>query len=298
MTGQKRNMSVILTIEHLDLDQTLGCGQTFRWCRERSGVWHGPIGDCVVTLDNRREGLRAESTPHRADLPGRVSTYLRADDDIGRVHAAISRDEVLADGLHELKGLHLVKMDEWECVLSYVLATYANIPRIKGMIERLSSRYGDVIDGEAHAFPSLDQMRGATMSDLERCGLGYRARHVERLCRQLDEDVLGSMRRMKYEELRSSLLELPGVGDKVADCIALFGFGRLESFPIDVWIERALLRLYGVRGSYSKLRRFATDRFGEHAGYAQEYIYFNERVFASRGRCLFTRPDGSCGRTP
>ena len=90
-----------------------------------------------------------------------------------------------------------------------------------------------------------------------------------------------------YENLRRDLVELPGVGEKVADCVSLFGFGRLESFPIDVWMERALKRLYGQKGSYSKLRHFAADRFGKYAGYAQEYIYHNERMRGRTGACMF-----------
>lgn len=97
-----------------------------------------------------------------------------------------------------------------------------------------------------------------------------------------------SMRSMDYDELRVALKELPGVGDKVADCVALFGFGKLEAFPIDVWIERALARLYRRRGTYRSLLEFARDRFGPYAGYAQEYLYYNERAHAPGGACLFS----------
>jgi N-glycosylase/DNA lyase len=114
----------------------------------------------------------------------------------------------------------------------------------------------------------------------------------------MDDRRIRSMKRMRYEGLRADLLELPGVGNKVADCVSLFGFGRLEAFPIDVWIERAMERLYGVTGSYDRLRHFAAERFGPYAGYAQEYIYHNERIHSRSGDCLFTRQDGSCDRTP
>jgi N-glycosylase/DNA lyase len=97
------------------------------------------------------------------------------------------------------------------------------------------------------------------------------------------------MKDLSYIELRKKLMELPGVGEKVADCVSLFGFGKLESFPIDVWMERALARLYGRRGSYLRLREFAQERFGQYAGYAQEYIYHNERTRAHDGACAFTR---------
>jgi N-glycosylase/DNA lyase len=111
---------------------------------------------------------------------------------------------------------------------------------------------------------------------------------VHMVCKSIDEQSIESMKGMSYENLRERLIELPGVGEKVADCVSLFGFGRLESFPIDVWIERALKRLYGQKGSYSRLRHFANERFGKFAGYAQEYIYHNERMRGRTGVCLFS----------
>lgn len=291
-------MSVRFQIRHLDLDQTLGCGQTFRWNRADSGAWTGPVGDCVVTLRRSSQWLSADSVPGRRDLRRRVETYLRADDDIGRVHAALSADPVMARGLEAVGGLRIVKMDEWECLVSYVLATFANIPRIAGMIERLASKYGDPVDADVHGFPSPGRLRGASVGDLRACGLGYRAGYVAGICRAVDEGRLAEMGRMSDAELRDALLELPGVGDKVADCVSLFGFGRLSAFPIDVWVERALARLYRVRGPYSALRGFAAERFGGYAGYAQEYLFYNERVLSGSGGCVFTRRGGSSGRTP
>lgn len=96
------------------------------------------------------------------------------------------------------------------------------------------------------------------------------------------------MTRMDLARLRDGLKSLPGVGDKVADCVSLFGFGRLEAFPIDVWMERALKRLYGQEGTYRRLREFAAERFGEFAGYAQEYMYMNERGLSSGKTCAFS----------
>ena len=291
-------MSTRLQVPHLDLDLTLGCGQTFRWQRLDSGTWRGPIGDCLVTLSRKGDRLHADSAPQRDDLRRRVSTYLRVDDDIGRIQAELADDPVMTRGMGALKGLRLVKMDEWECLMSYVLATFANIPRISRMIDMVASRYGEPVAEGVHAFPTIDQLGCASIDELRSCGLGYRAEYVAGICQIVDERRLDTMRRMPDHALRAALMELPGVGDKVADCVSLFGFGRLRSFPIDVWMERALSRLYGVEGSYLTLRSFAAERFGAYAGYAQEYLYHNERVLSRRGGCVFTRPGGSSGRTP
>lgn len=291
-------MSTRLRVPHLDLDQTLGCGQTFRWRRQDVDTWQGPIGDHLVTLRRSGQWLYADSIPSEEDLSFRVSTHLRADDDIVAIHEGLSKDPVMATGVEALKGLRLVKMDEWECLVSYVLATFANIPRISKMVERLSSEYGDRITNEVHAFPTIDQLREASVDQLRACGLGYRAEHVVGVCRLMDERRLDRMRNMPDHGLREALLELPGVGDKVADCVSLFGFGRLSAFPVDVWMERALSRLYGIEGSYRRLRMFAAERFGANAGYAQEYMYYNERVLSGKGMCVFTRQGDSSDRTP
>jgi N-glycosylase/DNA lyase len=291
-------MSARIRISGLDLDITLGCGQTFRWRRLGPGAWRGPIGDCVVDLRNNGRWLFAESKPVREDLRARVSGYLRLGDDIDQIRAELSRDPVIGDGPAALRGLRLVKMDEWECLASYTLATFANIPRITKMIETLSGKFGDSIDGEWHAFPSVSRLRKARVGQLRACGLGYRAEYLAALSRAVDEKRIDAMSRMPDDELRVTLLGLPGVGNKVADCVMLFGFGRLGAFPIDVWVMRALSRLYGVDGTYRELRDFATSRFGRNAGYAQEYLFYNERVLSTAGACVFTRPGGSSCRTP
>ena len=298
MSRKKGHMNVRLRIRHLDLDQTLGCGQTFRWSGAVPGTWSGPIGDCVVTLRREGQWLHSDSVPERLDLGRRVSTYLRTEDDIGRVHAELSKDPVMAKGLGAVEGLRLVKMDEWECLISYVLATFANIPRITKMIEHLASRFGSPITDVMNSFPTIGQLRTASVGELRACGLGYRAEYVAGICRLVDDDRLAEMQHMPDDDLRMALLELPGVGNKVADCVSLFGFGRLGAFPIDVWVERALARLYGARGSYRTLRDFAAERFGGHAGYAQEYLFYNERSLSGSGGCVFTRPGGSSDRTP
>lgn len=284
----RTEMRFDLEISPLDLDQTLGCGQTFRWHRSADGAWSGPLGRHSVTISMSGRRLEVEAFPGGRGVREFVASHLRADDDIRSIQRILAKDPVLKRGLAHVKGLRIVKTDEWECLVSFVLATYANIPRITKMIETLSSRFGSPIAPGVRAFPTHAQLSAVSKAELAECGLGYRAGYVRELCETVDEGVIEDMKKLPYNDLRERLKELPGVGDKVADCVSLFGFGRLESFPIDVWMERALARLYHQKGTYGKLRSFAVRRFGQYAGYAQEYLYFNERLKAGDGACVFS----------
>lgn len=282
-------MRLELDIEPLDLAQTLGCGQTFRWKPREDGSWVGPLDSQLVTLRQSGPRLLMEAVPGGRGVRELVETHLRKRDDVEKVRRALSKDPVLAPGLGRFSGLRIVKLEEWECLCSFALATYANIPRIGKMIETLASRFGKKITGNVHAFPTIERMKRVSIAELSECGLGYRTQYIHDMSQMLDRDRIDGFKRLGYEELRNELMELPGVGDKVADCVALFGFGQLEAFPIDVWMKRALERLYGQTGSYGKLRAFAQARFGPCAGYAQEYLYYNERARAPKGACAFSK---------
>lgn len=279
-----------IQLSPLNLQQTLGCGQTFRWSALPDGSWQGPLRDQLITLSMSRERLLIRSIPGTRNAKTIVRSHLRAGDDVAAIQKTLAeRDAVVARGMHNLKGLRIVRLDEWECLVSFALATYANIPRISKMIETLARRYGTEIVSGVYSFPTLEQMKRARLPDLSRCGLGYRAKYIHSISSNLSEGDLARFKRLPYDDLREKLKELPGVGDKVADCVALFGFGKLESFPIDVWMERSLARLYKQKGSYAKLAAFAHERFGEFAGYAQEYLYYNERAHAPNGACMFSK---------
>ena len=277
-----------LEIAPLDLGLTLGCGQNFRFRAQPDGTWSGVLGEHHLVLRQRGTKIEGTATPGGKNVDELVLDLLRAQDDVDKIQRKLSRDFVLALGIRSMRGLRIVKLDEWECLISYVLATYANIPRIAKMVEALATSFGHRIYQGAYSFPDRRRLARASVKELKECGLGYRAEYVKAICDTVDEDMLDQMNRLSYTYLRKDLIEMPGVGDKVADCVSLFGFGRLEAFPIDIWIERAMARLYKQKGSYRKLREFATERFGEYAGYAQEYLYHNERMHAREAACAFS----------
>jgi len=253
----------------LDLDHTLGCGQVFRWKKER-GLWKGVVDGRMAVLRQDGPGVRIVSGMDQE----RFRSYFRLEDDLEGVYAELGGDPVLADYFKRYRGLRLIRQDPWECLASYVLATNANIPRIQGMIERVCRTFGEEMDG-FFAFPTPERLLDRCQR-AEGCGLGYRAKRFIELAGMAyrEEFDLDAFRSMGYEECVRELVRLPGVGPKVADCVSVFSLEHLEAFPVDVRIRRAMAELYGMKGSYRQVSRAARERFGRWAGYAQEYIYY------------------------
>ena len=259
-----------MDLGRIDLDHTLSCGQAFRW-RKEGGAWWGVIDGRAVRLEQKRRRVEVES-----ELPNaRIESYFRADDDYEEIIREISKEGYVASLVRRFPGLRLLRQDPWECSASYVLATFSNIPRIKGMIERICALYGEEIEPGLHAFPDPKAI-AENGEGAEACGLGFRCRRFVEFAARVDRGEVDfpRLKASGYEEAHRSLVRLEGIGDKVADCIAVFSLDHLEAFPIDVRIGRTLKERYGVFGSYSKVSAFARGRFGPFAGYSQEFIYY------------------------
>ncbi|MFP4169455.1 MAG: DNA-3-methyladenine glycosylase family protein [Methanomassiliicoccales archaeon] len=253
----------------LDLDHTLGCGQVFRWFREGEW-WSGVLGDREVWLRQCHGHL---------EIRGRVTEelvrrYLRADDDLRLIYREISADPVVADLVRRYHGLRLIRQDPWECSLSYLLATHANFPRIQRMVEAVCREFGRPLEFGRYSFPSPEEIVGRG-ERARHCGLGFRCDRMVEFARSVSRGELDleALKEMDYRDCVSELKRFKGVGDKVADCVALFSLEHLNAFPVDVRIKRALGRHYGVEGPYRKVREFAQEHFGRFAGYAQEFLY-------------------------
>jgi N-glycosylase/DNA lyase len=276
------------------LDVTLCCGQVFRWDK-RGEWWYGVARDKAFKV--RQVGGKFEYANADAKF---VEHYFGLDDNLQKIVDSITKDTHIDKAVKEYWGLRLIKQDPWECLISYICATYKSIAAIKHMLNNLACKFGEKtgFDGfEFCAFPTCRKLAGATEADLAKCGLGYRAKYVlatsQRICRE-DFD-LETLRKLPYAEAKEKLMEFPGVGAKVADCVLLFSLGKTEAFPVDVWVKRVILNHYrdklsqelakklSVRdslssGDYEKLNAFGRSYFGEYAGYAQEYLYHYERM--------------------
>lgn len=278
----------------LNLETTLCCGQAFRW-EKQAEWWIGVTGQGPFKIRQHADHLESENVS-----ASHVKEYFGLEDDLPNIYTRIGRDRIMRKAIQEFSGLRILRQDPWECLISYICATYKSIPAIKSMIQKLCAKFGDETHFEGrshHSFPTSTALAEATIAELEQCGLGYRAKYVSGTARIISEGAvdLEQLRLMSYEQARRELLRFPGVGCKVADCVLLFSLGRLEAFPVDVWMRRAILRHYGKHlphelttkiesekslsnAEYGKLGQFGRSYFGEYAGYAQEYLYHYERV--------------------
>jgi N-glycosylase/DNA lyase len=277
-----------------DLEATLCCGQAFRW--ERQGEWwHGVVGERVIKIRQAGQSLEIQNTDDSF-----ARNYFGLHDDLTSILSQISKDEHVRQAVDMFQGLRILRQDPWECLISYICATYKNIAAIKQMLYNLSRRFGRKVSLDSqdfYAFPKPGKLAEASEVELAECGLGYRVRYVQETARIVYYGLfdLENLRKKSYEQARAELLNLPGVGPKAADCILLFSLEKLQSFPIDVWIRRAILKHYAdhfsgelvarisekeslTNSEYKELSLFGRRYFGEFAGYAQEYLYHYERT--------------------
>jgi N-glycosylase/DNA lyase len=277
-----------------NLDVTLCCGQVFRWDK-RGDWWYGVVGDTVFKVRQINAKLEFANADEQF-----IKNYFGLDDDLQEIREGIGRDENIKTALQEFWGLRIIRQDPWECLISYVCATYKSIAVIKQMLLMLSKRFGEkkTLEGyDFYTFPKPEKLANTTESGLAACGLGYRTKYVLETSKKIyegDFDLEG-LRKMPYQQARKELCGLSGVGLKVADCILLFSLGKLDAFPVDIWVKRALLKHYAAHFpnafikkmssqeslsnlAYERLNEFGRNYFGEYAGYAQEYLYHYERM--------------------
>lgn len=263
------------------LDRTVTSGQCFRWTLTPGGA-RGVVDGTVSVVRQMPEGLAiAWEGPEQP--PEHLVRHLGADQPLVQIEAALAADPVIRRLLAYTSGIAIMRQDPWECLVSYVISAFNNIPKIQLSVRKLSERFGEPIartTGE-WTFPPPERLADATLRDLRACALGYRARYVREIARLVaDRRIdLGAVASMPFGEARDALLALPGVGEKVADCVLLFGLGRREAFPVDVWVQRAVERWYfgGRSRTPRAIRAWAADRFGALAGYAQQHLFAGVR---------------------
>jgi N-glycosylase/DNA lyase len=276
------------------LDVTLCCGQVFRW--DKVGYWwYGVATDKVFKVRQLGGQFQYENADEEF-----IQHYFGLDEDLEKIAASINMDSHIAKALKEYWGLRLINQDPWECLISYICATFKNIPAIKHMLNNIARKFGEKtkLDGcEFYTFPKHETLAAAKEQELMECGLGYRAKYVLAASKRISEIdfEFEALKRLPYLEAKKALMNFPGVGAKVADCVLLFSLNKTEAFPVDVWVKRVILNHYGDKlapellqklsksnslssGDYEQLNAFGRSYFGKYAGYAQEYLYHSERM--------------------
>ncbi len=239
--------------------------------------------------DTEDKRIEARCNGRRIDLKDEIRRRFRLGDDIDELYRRINTDKMISGAIERYRGMRVTLNEPWETTLCFIVSQFNNVKRIRGIVRKIIDNFGEEIygpDGKVfHTFPQADVIRELKVDDIMRCGAGFRARYIRSAAEYCTDNIdLNRLNGRSYEDIKSELMQIEGVGDKVADCIALMGFGRFEAFPIDVWIKRTVERMYfnGKARRVREIHDFARERWGDTAGFAQQYIFWYGRNVMDR----------------
>ena len=267
-----------------DLATTLDSGQTFHWKKAGEG-FVGTIGDEPVYVEQRSETLL-----FAGGSAGLLRHYFALDHPLGEICASFPDDAPMNEARAYCRGLRILRQPRWECLASFITSSMKQVAHIRQISEALRQRFGRerrIGHHTVYSYPPAQMIAQASEGDLRECALGYRARNLLATAGRVasGEADLDGWAALADAELQMKLLGLPGVGAKVAHCVMLFAYERLQAFPIDVWIARILRERYFPRKrkvTERQMRDFSRKYFGAHGGYAQQYLFHHARKTASR----------------
>lgn len=262
---QRKNDLILKGVKCLSLPLTLDCGEAFRWEEQEDGSWSGVAFSKFLNIREDDGGNFILKNTSEEDFEAVWRNYFDLDRDYAAICEELKKDPLVAQSIDEYYGIRILNQDPWEALVSFVISQQNSIKRIKGIIKRLCEAYGEEICEGAYSFPSAERLSALEVADLEAIGAGYRAKYIKRLA----DDVaagrinLAEIKAMPLEDAKAALLDIYGVGIKVANCALLFGFQFVECFPVDVWMKRVLE--YYPNG--------LPECFKGYEGIAQQYLF-------------------------
>ena len=268
------------------------CGQCFRWNEELDKSYTGIFGKNVLNVKQEpdEEGYKITFTGVcNGNIEDICKNYFDLNRDYEEIKNKLSKiDEFMAQSISYGEGIRILNQDLWEMIISFIISANNNIPRIKGIIERMSKKYGEEIEFRGkkyYTFPTIEALKNASKEELRTLGMGFRDKYIYETTKIIAEKQvdLESLKNKETKQAREELLKLNGVGPKVADCILLFStLKRLDVFPIDVWVRRVMNDLYihnedETKVSKKQIENLAKEKFGELEGFAQQYLFYWRR---------------------
>ena len=268
---ENNNGVYIENITNLDLLQTLDCGQSFRWIQLPDGSFKGIAYGKSVTVRLKDSTLYIDNTT-KEDFDKIWRSYFDLDLDYGKIKEDIGKlHPILDEATKYAPGIRILRQEPFEALITFIISQNNNIKRIKGIVQRFCESFGEQISENEFAFPTAEKTATLTEDDLAPLRAGFRNRYIIDAGQKVasGEVNLELCKTLPYEEARKELIKIKGVGTKVADCTLLFGMHRTEAFPIDVWMKKAMAKLFP---------EMSANDFGEHAGIAQQYIFHYSRM--------------------
>lgn len=281
----KEQKLVLKNIDSFKLEDIFECGQCFRWDRQEDGSYIGVIKNGVLKVSKQGKSVAFEGVLE-GDINSIVYDYFDLETNYNDFKDRLSKiDDNMKRSIEFGNGIRILNQDLWEMVISFIISANNNIPRIKGIINRISEKVGQKVtwNGKDYfLFPSPEELSKLSVADLRALGTGFRDKRIYNTTQMIinKEFNLDSLIKIKStEEIRNELLKLDGVGEKVADCILLFALHRFDTFPVDVWVRRVMNVLYihnedEAKVNKKQIREVAYSLFGEIEGIAQQYLFY------------------------
>ncbi len=278
----KQSVSNLSVNFKVNFDYSINSGQVFLW-KKIDAKWYGVDGKRVLVLENTQKFKK--NMKYETD-------FFRLDDNFEKISNDLKNDNYVRNALKMFPGLRLIRQNPFQCYISFIVSSNSNIPNIKSRLQNLCKTFGrrKMVDGkEFFLFPEPSDLANASVLDIKKCGLGYRAKAVKTaslsvLDKKIDFDFL---KKIDYHTAKEELIKVFGIGNKVADCILLFSLEKLEAFPLDRWMLRILQKYYSkefqistktlTEKTYDQLHENIVEHFGSYAGYAQQFLFKMER---------------------
>lgn len=282
------NNIIVEKIEDFDLGQTMECGQCFHFVKlDENEYGLSAFGKMLHIKQQGSDITFYDTTQEDFDFTWR--RYFDLDRDYGHIKEFLLKgDEKLNESIETMYGVRILNQDFFETLISFIISQNKQIPHIKKIVADISRKFGkklgNIGEEEFYSFPTQEELMAATVEDLKELKTGFRAPYIYDAVHMLAGGEISEqdLRNMAIDECRNSLMKIKGVGMKVANCCMLFGLGKREAFPVDVWIKRIMEYMYfeGNKTDNIVIEKFATDKFGEYGGYAQQYLFYYGKTMA------------------
>ena len=259
---------------------SINSGQVFLW-KKINSKWHGINGKSILTLKDKI------NTKNKKQYD-----FFRFGDDFQGIKRRLSKDNILRNAIERFPGMRILRQDPFQCYISFIVSSNSNIPNIQTRLQKLCTTFGEKKiknEQEFFLFPEPESLASASINDIAKCGLGYRSKYVKKAAISVNDGTINfaSLKKQNYYDARNELCTIFGIGKKVADCILLFSLDKLEAVPLDRWVLRILQKYYSKEfeiktksitdRTYDELHDKTIDYFGKYAGYAQQFLFKNER---------------------
>ena len=266
----------------IDIDNSINSGQVFLW--EKCGSdWYGINGQDILKI-NKNAVIKS--------IQNSKTDFFRKNDNMQEIIKSISKDKTVKKAIKQYEGLRIFKQDPFQCMISFIISSNSNIQKIKNSLEKITKKFGvkvEIQNKEFFLFPKPEKLAKASIAEIKKCGVGYRAPFIKQAAEMVFSKKIDFkyLEKLDYKEAKKNICLIPGVGNKVADCILLFSLNKLEAFPLDTWMIKILEKYYSnefkietktiTQKQYEILHEKIVNYFGPYCGYAQQFLFKMER---------------------